>query len=130
MAKANRFPSPANVAVDKKTGKPLAPKSDPVDKFSGKPVSGKKVDLVEVEYSGENHLVLHNGVHAIVKGLNHVSREIMDEAAKHPSIAALIKAGKIVIGGKKAAKPSAAEPAKEESAEAPAQDESAPEASE
>jgi hypothetical protein len=107
MAKDKRYPSPANVAVDK-SGKPVAVRG-PAGPMPERKVEGKKVDLVEVTHSGKGTIVLHNGTHSLVPGVNQIARDVMDEAKGHPHIAKLLKDGVLKIAGEKAA------PAEEES---------------
>lgn len=126
MAKNNRFPSPANVAVDK-SGKPLPakavqaplPEGSKLHDPNQKVVNGSKVDLVGVHHKGVNNVVLHNGTHALAPGLNWVPREVIVEAAKHPHVAKLIKDGVLKIQSGDEAEPEA-----EAKAEAPAEEKS------
>lgn len=94
MAKDKRFPSPANVAVDKK-GLPLAPKAPAPAQV--KEVVGKRVDLVQVHYKGKNNHILHTQAHALAPGLNHVPRDVMNAEMKHPAMAQLVKDGAVSI---------------------------------
>ena len=94
MAKDKRFPSPANVAVDK-NGKP----SVAIEKKEElKPaVVGKKVKLVGVKHSGDQHVILPNSVHALAPGHNWVDESVISNAVKHPHIASLVSKGVIEI---------------------------------
>jgi len=121
MAKEKRFPSPANVEVDK-SGKPVVSKA-PAGPLPAKAVEGKKAELVQVHYSGDNAVILHNGVHSIANGLNHIAKEIWDEAKKMPNIAAHLKKGEMKEMGKGDAKADA--PADDEADEASESDQSA-----
>lgn len=95
MAKEQRFPSPANVAVDK-NGKPklhAQKAAQPQVK-----VEGKKVDVVRVISKCAHHVILPNSVHAIAPGENYVDAKVMADAMKHPSIAHHVNSGKFVVG--------------------------------
>ncbi|CAM6004900.1 unnamed protein product [Sphagnum balticum] len=92
MAKEKRFPSPANVDVTK-SGVPIAPKAKV--ELTKAEVVAKAQKLIQVHYSGENAVVLPNGVHSIATGLNHIGESVWTESKKHPTIAKLIKEGKI-----------------------------------
>jgi hypothetical protein len=99
-AEKKKFPSPANVTVHE--GKAVAsPSKGPMPE---KVSVGKKQDLVQLHYSGENSVILHNGVHAISKGINHLPKDIFEEAQKHPNIAKLVKDGKLKVVGSPAEK--------------------------
>lgn len=96
MAKDKRFPSPANVEVDKE-GKPKPPQENKGGPVLEKKVEGKSRPLVKVTHKGDNIIILHDGIRSLAPGENHVDAEVMAESAKHPSIAHLIKSGKLVV---------------------------------
>jgi len=95
MAKGNRFPSPANVQMNK--GKPVV---RPVTPEPEKTFEGKKPNLIQVHSYLKNTVVLPNGVHSIAPGLNHIGKEEFESASSHPSIAKHIKDGSITIESK------------------------------
>lgn len=98
MAK-KRFPSPANVEVDKDF-KPKAPEPEQKapEKKAEKVVVGKKPELVKVFHKGDHHIILHNSVHAIVPGDNWIDKGLLTEAKKHPTIAKHFKDGLLSDG--------------------------------
>lgn len=96
MAKDNRFPSPANVEVGRDgKAKPQKPK----EVVKPAPVHAKQVELTELSYAGDNHLVMPNGFHMLKKGLNFLPKSVFDEAKKHPHIKKMIEEKKIVEAG-------------------------------
>lgn len=92
-----RFPSPANIDVDK-SGKPKAPEAKKEEQKPLKKVEGKRPDLVKVFHKGKFHIILHNSVHAIVPGENWIDKKIISDAQKHPTIFKHVKDGVLVIG--------------------------------
>jgi hypothetical protein len=90
MSSDQRFPSPANVAVDKngKPTVPVAPKAPPQ-----KTVVGTPSILVQIQYKGSNTIVLPHSVHSIVPGLNQLDSKAWALAQKLPAIQSLLKSG-------------------------------------
>lgn len=96
MAKDKRFPSPANVEVTK-DGMP-APVVNKEPKGPYPEIKGKAQKLVTITYHGDNHVVLHNGVHHLAPGMNHLPEELWSEAKKHSNIQQLMKDKKLHEG--------------------------------
>ena len=90
MAKASKFPSPAN----KKPGTKANEKK--IETVEEKTVEGKKQNLISVHYTKDNHHIL-DGVHALRKGNNSIPKEAFIEHMKHPSTQQLIKDGHIIL---------------------------------
>lgn len=87
MAKAKRFPAPANVNPKDKA----APKAAPTPTV----IEGKSQETVEVHYTKENHHIL-TGVHALRKGKNTIPKKVWDSVKDHPTTKSLVKDGHIV----------------------------------
>lgn len=71
-------------------------------------VESQPIEMAAVLYKKQNHHLLHH-VHMLVPGLNHIPQSVLDEALKHPTNAALVKDGHMVIVGKSSSKKSTTE---------------------